>query len=121
MTMRAKLFDVKKTAAGIIAMTVLLIVLLSAFCLGLEAGHDCCGEDCQDALCINRVRAWHSIHFVVFWAVFGRLALCSAIRHHRKLRAVDDRHTDPKNRPKTRQGRRAVSGAVLRCGDYLRA
>ena len=46
MTMRAKLFDVKKTAAGIIAMMVLLIVLLSAFCLGLEAGHDCCGEDC---------------------------------------------------------------------------
>lgn len=36
----------KRFTGSIIAVMVLLIVLLSAFCLGHEAGHDCSGEDC---------------------------------------------------------------------------
>ena len=36
----------KRFTGSIIAVMVLLIVLLSAFCLGHDAGHDCSGEDC---------------------------------------------------------------------------
>jgi hypothetical protein len=44
--MRLKSSVTKKITAAIIAMMVVFIVFLSAFCLGLDAGHDCSGEDC---------------------------------------------------------------------------
>ena len=44
--MRLKSSVTKKITAAIIAMMVVFIVFLSAFCLGHEAGHDCSGEDC---------------------------------------------------------------------------
>ncbi len=35
-----------KSAAGILCLMMLVIVLFSAFCVASETGHDCSGEDC---------------------------------------------------------------------------
>ncbi len=43
-----------KIAAGIMGLTMLLIILFSAFYLAAEADHECCGEDCAVCACIRQ-------------------------------------------------------------------
>ena len=44
---------VKRIAAGIMGLLMLIIVLFSAFYIAAEADHDCAGEDCPICVCIR--------------------------------------------------------------------
>lgn len=44
--------NVKRIAAGIMGLVMLIIVLFSAFFIAAEADHDCTGEDCPICACI---------------------------------------------------------------------
>lgn len=44
----------KRIAAGIIGVVMLIIVLSSAFLIAAEADHDCTGEDCPICACIQQ-------------------------------------------------------------------
>lgn len=44
----------KKNIAGIIALMMLAIALLSALFIAVEADHDCTGEDCPICVCIEQ-------------------------------------------------------------------
>ena len=43
----------KRIAAGILGLTLLAVVLLSSFCIAIEAHHDCTGEDCPVCVCLQ--------------------------------------------------------------------
>ena len=43
----------KRIAAGIMGLTLLLVILLSALFLIAEADHDCAGEDCPICACLQ--------------------------------------------------------------------
>ena len=45
--------DIRRIAAGIIGLMMLVIVLFSAFYIAAEANHDCTGEDCLICACIR--------------------------------------------------------------------
>ncbi len=45
---------VRRTAAGVMGIMMLVIVLLSALCIAAEADHDCTGEDCLICACIGQ-------------------------------------------------------------------
>ncbi len=45
---------IKRTAAGIIILMMLVFVLFSAFYIAIEADHDCTGEDCPICACIQQ-------------------------------------------------------------------
>ena len=45
---------VRRTAAGVMGIMMLVIVLLSALCIAAEADHDCTGEDCLICACVQR-------------------------------------------------------------------
>lgn len=44
----------KRTAAGTLGLLLLLVMLLSAFFIAAEAGHDCTGEDCPICACVQQ-------------------------------------------------------------------
>ena len=46
--------DIRRIAAGIIGLMMLVIVLFSAFYIAAEANHDCTGEDCLICSCIQQ-------------------------------------------------------------------
>ncbi len=46
--------NMKKTAAGIMAIMMLLVMLSSAYFLAAHADHDCDGEDCPVCACIHQ-------------------------------------------------------------------
>ncbi len=46
--------NVKRIAAGIMGLMMLIIVLFSAFFIAAEADHDCTGEDCPVCACIQQ-------------------------------------------------------------------
>lgn len=50
----SKTVNVKRIAAGIMGLVMLIIVLFSAFFIAAEADHDCTGEDCPICACIGQ-------------------------------------------------------------------
>ncbi len=44
---------VRKSAAGLLSLLMLTVVLFSAFFIAAEAGHDCTEEDCPICACIQ--------------------------------------------------------------------
>ena len=44
----------KRIAAGVTALVMLAVMLLAAFCVAVEADHDCTGEDCSVCACIRQ-------------------------------------------------------------------
>ena len=44
----------KRLATGIMGLMMLAVVLLAAFFIAVEAGHDCSGEDCPICLCMEQ-------------------------------------------------------------------
>ena len=53
----------KRAAAAILGVTMLVLLLLSAFCIAAEADHDCTGEDCQICACIRQCE--QSLHRII--------------------------------------------------------
>ena len=49
----SKTANVRRIAAGIMGLMMLIIVLFSAFLIAAEADHDCTGEDCPICACIG--------------------------------------------------------------------
>ncbi len=43
-----------RISAGILVLTMLVVVLFSAFCIAAEAGHECSGEDCPICATIHQ-------------------------------------------------------------------
>ena len=62
----------RKTAAGILGMLLLVVVLFSAFFIAAEADHHCTGEDCPVCACLQQCEK--TLH-----QIGGGLAALSAV------------------------------------------
>ncbi len=44
----------RRTAAAVVCLTMIAVILFSAFCIAAEADHDCTGEDCQVCVILHQ-------------------------------------------------------------------
>ena len=68
---------VRKLAAGLLSLVLVLVVLLSAYCIAVESGHDCEGEECAVCECIRQCKS--ALHPICNGAVMLLAAIIPAI------------------------------------------
>ncbi len=93
--------NVKRIAAGIMGLMMLIIVLFSAFFIAAEAYHDCTGEDCPICACIGQcenmlrgigdgtatqLSAFVSVLFILFFAALFVVEFSQETLISRKVR-----------------------------------